>query len=143
MVIALFAIPLLIKGLGTDRFGVLTLAWVIVGYFSLFDFGLGRALTKIVAEKLGSGRKEDIPAVVWTTLLLMIAFGLLGAILLAAFAHWLVDGVLKVPDILKSETVNTFYLLAFSIPIVISTAGLRGVIEAQQRFELVNIVYNL
>jgi len=143
ILIAIFAIPLLIKGLGTDRFGVLTLAWVVVGYFSLFDFGLGRALTKVVAEKLGSGQQEDIPAVVWTTLSLMIAFGLLGAVLLAVCAHWFVDVVLKVPDILKSETVNSFYLLAFSIPIVISTAGLRGVLEAQQRFELVNIVRSI
>ena len=54
LLVALFAIPLLIKGMGTDRFGVLTLAWAVVGYFSLFDLGLGRALTKLVAEKLGA-----------------------------------------------------------------------------------------
>ena len=47
LVVALFAIPLLIKGLGTDRFGVLTLAWVFIGYLSLFDLGLGRALKRL------------------------------------------------------------------------------------------------
>lgn len=140
MVIAFFAIPLLIEGLGTDRFGVLTLAWVVVGYFSLFDFGLGRALTKVVAEKLGVGQKGEIPAVVWTTLSLMIAFGILGALIFAGCARLIVQDVLKVPDIFKVETINSFYILAFSIPIVISTAGLRGVLEAQQRFELVNVV---
>ena len=72
---ALFAIPLLVKGLGVDRFGVLTLAWMVIGYFSLFDLGLGRALTKLVAEKLGEERAQEIPAIVWTTLLLMLAFG--------------------------------------------------------------------
>ncbi len=50
LLVALIAIPLLIKGLGTDRFGVLTLAWIVVGYFGLFDLGLGRALTKMVGE---------------------------------------------------------------------------------------------
>ena len=45
MLVAIFAIPLLVKGLGTERFGILTLAWVIIGYLSLFDLGLGRALT--------------------------------------------------------------------------------------------------
>jgi len=39
LLVAIFAIPLLIRGLGTDRFGVLTLAWVVIGYFSLFDLG--------------------------------------------------------------------------------------------------------
>ena len=53
LVVAIFAIPPLIKGLGTDRFGVLTLAWVVIGYFSLFDLGLGRALTKLVAGQEG------------------------------------------------------------------------------------------
>ena len=55
LLVAIVAIPILIRGLGTDRFGVLTLVWVVIGYSSLFDLGLSRALTKIVAEKLGAG----------------------------------------------------------------------------------------
>ena len=43
MVVALVAIPIMLEKLGLERFGLLTLAWLIVGYFSLFDFGLGRA----------------------------------------------------------------------------------------------------
>ena len=58
LLVAVPAVPRLINGMGTDRFGVLTLAWVVIGYFSLFDFGFGRALTKLVAEKLGAGRYE-------------------------------------------------------------------------------------
>lgn len=54
----LVAIPLLIGQLGLERFGLLSLAWLLVGYFSLFDFGLGRSLTRLVAEKLGSGRAD-------------------------------------------------------------------------------------
>ena len=33
-------------------FGVLSLVWMFIGYFSLFDLGLGRATTKLVAEKI-------------------------------------------------------------------------------------------
>src|SRR5918998_2593407 len=79
LLVALVAIPLLIEGLGTDRFGVLTLAWIVIGYFSLFDLGLGRALTKLVAERLGTGREDEVPDLVWTGLALMIALGLAGA----------------------------------------------------------------
>ena len=46
LLLAVVAIPLLIRRLGVDRFGVLTLAWALVGYFGLFDLGLGRALDK-------------------------------------------------------------------------------------------------
>ncbi len=43
MLVAVVAIPPLIRELGAAKFGVLTLAWMVVGYFSLFDLGLGLA----------------------------------------------------------------------------------------------------
>ncbi len=42
MIVAVFSIPILIQGLGRDRFGVLALAWALIGYASLFDLGVGR-----------------------------------------------------------------------------------------------------
>ena len=51
LLVGLATIPLLIDGLGVERFGILVLAWMIIGYFSLL--GLPRALTKLVAENLG------------------------------------------------------------------------------------------
>lgn len=140
MLVAIFTIPMLIKGLGTDRFGILTLAWVMIGYFSLFDFGLGRALTQRVAEKLGAGLKDEIPALVWTSLFLMLVLGLVGALAVVLISPWLVYDILKIPEELRVETVQSFYLLAISIPIVTSTVGLRGILEAQQRFGLTNAV---
>jgi len=140
LLVALFAIPLLIKGMGTDRFGVLTLAWAVVGYFSLFDLGLGRALTKLVAEKLGAEQAEDIPKLICTALALMGVFGIIGALVAASVSPWLVHNILKIPQTLQDETLKAFYLLAFSIPVVISAIGLRGVLEAHQRFDLTNIV---
>ena len=68
---ALFTIPILVKGLGEEKFGILSLAWVVIGYFSLFDFGIGRTLTKIVAEKIGLEEIDEIPGLFWTALFLM------------------------------------------------------------------------
>jgi O-antigen/teichoic acid export membrane protein len=84
LVVALFAIPVLAGTLGADRFGVLNLAWVVLGYFSLFDLGLGRAMTKVVAEKLGLGEEAAIPGLVWNSFMLMVAFGVLGSIVAVA-----------------------------------------------------------
>lgn len=140
ILVAIFAIPLIIRWFGTERFGVLTLAWVVIGYFSLFDLGLGRALTQQVAEKLGAGQDEQVPALVWTSLLLMLILGLVGTLILGLLSPWLVHHVLKIPQALQPETLRGFFLLALSVPIVISTAGLRGILEAQQRFGLTNAV---
>lgn len=140
LLVAIFAIPPLIKGLGTDRFGVLMLAWMVIGYFSLFDLGLGRALTKLVAEKLGAGQEHEIPKLTWTALTLMGILGIIGALIAAVLSPWFVYGVLKIPATLQDETLKAFYVLVLSIPIVITTTGLRGILEAHQCFGLVNAV---
>ena len=140
LVVAIFAIPLLIKGLGMDRFGVLTLAWVVIGYFSLFDLGLGRALTQLVANKLGAGQESEIPALAWTGLILMLIMGLVGTLVVCLLSPWLIQDALKIPKNLHPEVLNAFYLLAVSIPVVTNTAGLRGLLEAYQRFDFTNLV---
>src|SRR5437660_9026062 len=98
MLVAIFCIPILIRGLGTDRFGVLTLVWAVIGYASLFDLGLGRALTQVVARKLGAGEHHEVPALVWTSLLLMLLLGLIGTVVVVSLSPWLVHRMLPVPS---------------------------------------------
>ncbi|HXT16673.1 MAG TPA: flippase [Gemmatimonadaceae bacterium] len=134
MAAALVSTPLLIHGLGIDRFGVLTLAWVIVGYFGFVDLGLGRALTHAVASRLGSQQEEELETLGWTALMLMFALGTVGALVLTVATPALVGRVMHIPDALQPETTRAFYILAASLPIVVSTAGFRGIIEAHQHF---------
>ena len=137
---ALVAIPWLIRGLGADRFGVLTLAWATIGYFGFVDFGLGRALTHAVATRLGSDREGELVSLGWTALALMFVLGVAGALALALATPWLVTDLLKIPSALRPESARSFYLLALSLPIVVSTAGFRGIIEAHQHFGLATML---
>src|SRR2546427_10802423 len=137
---AVVAIPVLLRGLGTDRFGILTLAWVVIGYFSLFDMGLGRALTKVVAEESAAGRVPGLPRLIWTAMLLMTLLGIAAMLGLLLLSPWLVDRALRIPPILRLETTRTFYLLAICVPIVIVTTGLRGILEGSMRFDLTNAI---
>jgi len=140
LVFALVLIPFLIKGLGDEKFGILSLAWVIIGYFSFFDFGIGRALTKIIAEKIGTNQTEDIPRIFWTSFFLMLIVSLIGTLVLLFSAPALVYSFFKISENLQTETLNTFYILTLSIPIVTTTAGIRGALEAYQKFGIINII---
>ena len=140
MSVAVLAIPALIHGLGTARFGVLSLAWVVIGYFSLFDLGIGRALTKLVADKLAASEKDSIPPLCWTSLLAMLLMGVVGGGMVWAISPWLVHKALKIPGALQDETLRAFYLLACSIPLVTVTSGLRGILEALQQFRVLNFI---
>jgi len=137
---ALIAVPILLAHLGVERFGVLSLAWVIVGYFGFFDLGLGRAITQLVAQRIGTNQQGDIPAIVQTGQLAMTALGVLGGIVVAVLSPWIVRTQLAIPPELVEETLTAFFILAASIPIVIVTTGIRGVLEGYQRFDVVNIV---
>lgn len=140
LVAAVFAVPALLNGLGTDRFGVLTIAWSLIGYFSLFDFGLGRAVTKLVSESIGRGMEKDAPPLIGTALSIMGALGLVACVVLVVLTPWLATSVLKIPPIFHTESVHTFFILAVSIPIVFLTAGLRAVLESYHRFDVANLI---
>ena len=138
MVAAVLAIPLLVRGLGTERFGILTLTWTVIGYFSLFDFGLGRSLTQVVAERLGSGRTEELPALVWTSMFMILGLSVVVGTALAFATPWMAHRALHIPAALQPETIRAFYLLALTLPAVLGTAALGGVLAAHQRFGTLN-----
>lgn len=139
-VVAVFCLPVIKRDLGTDRLGVITLAWAVIGYFSFFDLGLSRALTKLVAEKLGQSRRDEVPSLVWTSLILMMLLGVFGALTSVGLSRWFVERLLKIPPSLQRETLYAFYAMSVSIPVVILTAGLRGVLEASQEFRLATAI---
>jgi O-antigen/teichoic acid export membrane protein len=138
--VALVTIPILIDAIGKDRFGLLAISWMFVGYFSLFDFGLGRALTVLVARCLGEDRQQRISGLIWTAMTLMALLGVIGFGVIFWLSPWLVGSVLNVPAELQDETLRAFHMLSLSIPLVIITVGLRGVIAAYQRFDLLTAV---
>lgn len=136
-VAALVAVPVLLRALGDARFGILTLAWTTLGYFSVFDLGIGRAVTHAVAHRVGSDREHEIGTAIWTSLALLLPIGVLSAALLFAVASPLAT-VLGVPTELRGEAVNSFRILALAIPFATLAGALRGALEARQYFGMVN-----
>jgi O-antigen/teichoic acid export membrane protein len=135
-----FSIPPLIRALGIDRFGVLTLAWMVIGYFSFFDLGLGRALTLLVANRIGTDREGELPELIGTALMTLLVFGAIGGVMLILLAPWIVGHVLNVPAGLQSETIWAFRLMGLSVPMVTLTSALRGLVEAKRWFAQLNLV---
>src|SRR5207302_5949405 len=122
--------PGVIRGLGPERYGVLAMALVVLGYFGLFDLGLGRAATRFVATALATGSDDKVPSIAWTAVIGQACVGLLGTAVLITMAPLLVDRVLNIPPHLRQEARSSFYILALSIPWVLVSGSLRGVLEA-------------
>lgn len=136
---AVLAMPFLVSGLGPERLGVLSLAWVAVGAFTLLDFGLGRSLTLEISRKLALGRVQDVPALVQGTLILLAVVGVGGAAALA-LGRFRLLAALGVPAALAPEVEFAILGVCLAAPFMTVSAGVRGVLEAFGRFDLSNLV---
>jgi O-antigen/teichoic acid export membrane protein len=140
LVVALLTIPPLLRGFGTERFGVLLLVQAAIGYFSLFELGLGRALTQSVAQRLSNGNSHELPVVARAGLSMLLVLGIAAGLSVAALTPLLASTVLKVPVALQSETAISFWILSAALPFVLGTTGLRGLIEAHQHFGIATVL---
>ena len=137
---AVFAIPVLVERLAAERFGFLSLAWVLVGYVGLLDLGLGRALTRVVAERTGTDREAALPGLARAVYALLTALGFVMGAVLFLLAPWLCSGVLNVPAAMQAEAVLALRILAACLPFVTLGSALRGLLEARQQFGWVNAI---
>lgn len=133
-------IPYIVRGLGPERFGMLGIIWVVFGYFSLMDLGLGRATTKFLAEWLAKGEERRISEMVWSSIVLQLLMGLVGGVIIAALTPLLVERVLRTPPSLMLEGRLAFYILAAALPVVLAMNGFRAVLEGCQRFDISNLL---
>lgn len=140
ILLALICIPPLISLLGTSAFGLLTLVWVVLGYFSIFDLGIGRALTLAVAARRATGNVATIRPLIRTGLLLTAALGCAGAAVLALLASHLARLMGGTDATLVSLAESSLYAVAAALPFVTTTAALRGVLEAYDRFDVTSAI---
>ncbi len=139
-VMGLIAVPILVERLGPAKFGIISLAWIVIGYASILDLGLGRALTKMTADRLGAGRPQDIPGLFWSALFTLAAIGVVTGGVIAALSGVLAHDVLSIGPNLVEEAELTFILLGATVPFVLCSTALQGNLEARQRFDLTNAI---
>lgn len=140
ILLALFCIPPLIAGLGIPAFGLLTLVWVVLGYFSIFDLGIGRALTLAVAARRARGDVAGISPMIATGLVVTAGLGVAGGILLAVLASHLARLMGGNDPGLVASAQAALYAVAAALPFVTTTAALRGVLEAHGRFDITSAI---
>lgn len=142
VVLALVAVPVLARQFGPVRFGLLNLAWTAVGYFSLLDLGLGRAVTQVLAERFARGKVGVVPDVVWTATLLLLPVTIVLAGGGYAFAAPIAERLLPArPTVgMRGEVILAVRLMAVAVPVMAVTNVFRGVLEAAQQFFVINLL---
>jgi len=136
LVVAVFSIPVLVKGLGDAKFGLLTLIWALVSYFGLFDLGLGRALTQQLASILNGPRHEESGRIAFTSLVMMFLLGVFASAMIFIFGPVGIGYLKSASD--QQEAINSVYIMGAVMPFILLTSGFRGILEAKHHFGVIN-----
>ena len=131
--IGLVALPFIATHLGEYRFGLLSAVWAITGYFSLFDLGVGRALTRELSAALRHSEARTVTELVHTATTLSLTLGLVGAAVLC-LASPLISQVLDVGGGSRIETLWTVVAASTLLPGLLLAAVAQGIMESLRLF---------
>jgi len=137
VVMMLFSVPLYIGIVGEARYGVLAIVWILTGYFSFFDFGLGKA-TAFAIAKLKNDSDAMRARAFWTALLINAVFGVVGAAVMYFVAPPLFRNVFNLSPELLAELAPVFPWLALAIPLLTFEGVFTGALTGRERFLQLN-----
>jgi O-antigen/teichoic acid export membrane protein len=139
MVVALALTPFTLNRLGSEAFGVLALVWGLIGYFSVFDLGVGRALTVQLSQLSALGKVHDAGPLLRSGMWLTLAAGVLGMIIIWLLAPGLAGHWLKISPPLQDDARAAFLIAAVGVLPTTLASGLRGALEGLDRFAASNL----
>jgi O-antigen/teichoic acid export membrane protein len=139
LAVSLVTIPIYLGLIGEARYGVLAIAWLLLGYFGLFDLGLGRATAQRIAALKDSSGKARAQAF-WTALALNVALGTVGGLLAWPVATYFFGHVFKIEESLRPEVLSAVPWLLLAVPIATLSGVLSGALEGRARFLELNVI---
>ena len=136
--VSILTIPFYMSIVGTERYGALLLALVLLGYFGQADFGLGRSITQRLSS-MPEASDSDRASVVWSALVGATAISFVGGALVFVAANVFFQSFFEVSSDLKAEVLEAAWLFALCVPVIMFTGVSSGALVGVQRFGLVSL----
>lgn len=140
LLVGVLALPYLISELGEENFGMLAIIWLVIGYFSMFDLGIGRAVIKQVSDLIGSEDYDEIPVAAWTGIISIFVMGLISGSILFLSGELILA---KAFDTTKSVAAEALFYTSFAVPFIVATTGFRALLMAEQKFFTISIIQSV
>ncbi|OGS68181.1 MAG: hypothetical protein A2Z87_12595 [Gallionellales bacterium GWA2_54_124] len=139
MLIALATVPLYIGYIGTERYGVLAVIWALLGYFSFFDLGFGRAVTQRMA-RLSEADDAERSKLLWTALLSTFVLGILASTVVWIFSDYILLNKIDMSITSRSEVSGALAWMLLALPVLLPSTVMQGALQARLRFAEVNAI---
>jgi O-antigen/teichoic acid export membrane protein len=135
------ATPVIVKSLGHEDYGIYALVLGFIAYS--FNFNVGRAITKYIAEYRAGGEREKITEVISATLFINLTLGGIGLLAIFSAANFLVTDVLKIQPDSQEKTVYAMYVAALTIFFLMLNQVFNAILQGLHRFDVYAKIYNL
>jgi O-antigen/teichoic acid export membrane protein len=136
VVVAFASLPFIVHGLGDERFGLLTLLWLFVGYFSVIDFGAGQAALRFLSVAVAERDVTRVARTFRLTFLISACIGLISAVTAVAVSYTNVTSLLRLDETLRADVGSGLRLLAFGLPAQLLQVSLKSFPMAFNRYGL-------
>jgi O-antigen/teichoic acid export membrane protein len=138
--LALASMPYIVHKLGNEAYGVLALVTSVLGFFAFLDLGVTNASVKYIAEAHARNDINEINKIIGSSLVVYLAAGTCGAVIIATMTNTLVQNILKIPVAYRVESTFAFYLAAcgFSLNMVLGVFA--AIPKAVQRYDVATAV---
>jgi O-antigen/teichoic acid export membrane protein len=139
MLVSLVTVPVYIATIGADRYGIVAIAWLLLGYFGFLDFGLSRATANALSRLANdtSGRRGKVIA---TAFWLNVTLGLIAGVVFYWTLVPLTRHVFALPAGLASEIRAAVPWIACMLPLGMIGGVASGTLQSRERFLLMNVV---
>lgn len=137
---AILSLPYLFRHLGSEAFGIMTIFSAGLVYFTMLDLGLGRSVTRFVAQSLEAGRLDEVRAYFWGSISLLAIVGGIATTACLLGVPKAVEQWLRITPAYSHVASESFYIIVFTIPLITLVSTFRGLLEAWGRFPLISAV---
>jgi O-antigen/teichoic acid export membrane protein len=133
VLLGLFALPILVRGLGAERYGLLALSLALIGFAAVADLGVGRAASKFIAEDFERDEIFRTQKFVSTALTVSTTMGVLGTAVLLLLAPLLALHVFEIRPETQHIAKIAFALTAAGLLPVLLRILFDGVLAGHHR----------
>lgn len=141
LALSFVATPVIVGALGHEQYGIYALVLGFIAYS--FNFNIGRAVTKYVAEYNRRGEGARVTELFSAALFLNLSIGLVSLLVVYAAAGPLVERVFMIAPVERQKTVAALYLAGLIIFLTMLGQLFHAVLQGIQRFDLYSKIFNV
>ena len=139
--------PFILKSIGPSAYGLWAALGSIIGYFGLFDLGMGASTVKFTAEYCAHNRGGDLNKLLNTSIVIYLILGLIITVISLIIAP-LIPHIFHLQSDLSKAGIISFFIMSLSVIQSLITNIFQNFIFGHQRvdvmktFSIVQIISN-